>query len=89
MGTQFVKTELKLAWSYLEIAAHSFAPEQRKNMCRNARRSYDTILHALSQLTLSDKDRAAVDVKLDEIQTRLEHFGMADPIPKEHRRRVG
>ncbi len=80
MGTEFVITELKLALSLLDIASHSFNPEQRKRLYRDARKSYDLAFQALSHLTPSEKDQAEIEAKLQELQKRLGDLGTVDPI---------
>lgn len=79
-GSQFIMTELKLALLFLDIASHSFNWDRRKQMCKDARRSYETVLQALPHLSLSEKDAVEVNAKLCLIRTGLEHFGMLDPM---------
>lgn len=78
MGTQFVMTELKLALSLLDIASHSLNRDQQKRLCRDAKRSYDLVFQALPHLTISGKDQAEVEEKLEELRAQLVHLGIVD-----------
>jgi hypothetical protein len=80
MGTQFVRLELKVAVSLIDIASHSFSPERRKQLLKDARRSYDTVLQVLPLLSVTGRDREEITGKLCEVRGRLEQFGISVPI---------
>ena len=85
VGAQFVKTELKLVLLYLDIAAHSFSNGRRNKICKDARGSYETILQALSHLSLTDKEQAVVNAKLHQVRARLEYLAISEPIQEDVR----
>lgn len=80
LGTQFVRLELKVAVSLIDIASHSFNRERRKQLLKDARRSYDTVLEALPLLSITGINQEEINGKLREVRVRLEQFGISVPI---------
>ena len=74
---EFMMTDLKLAFTFLDIARTSGITESGRRNQENARTAYDAVLRFLprSLPALSAAERQAIENKLGELKNRLEQRG--------------
>jgi hypothetical protein len=72
VGVQFVMTELKLASSFLDVAAYLSALHHRNQSIENARRAYASVQHFLPRLRLTNSQAASIQARANQIRRRLE-----------------
>ncbi|QNI33075.1 hypothetical protein H7849_03605 [Alloacidobacterium dinghuense] len=68
--------ELKCADFLLDIASHTFDIERRESLWKDAIKSYNTVVLVLAAESLSVKERANINRRLDSLGTRLQRLGV-------------
>ena len=74
-GVEFLHIEVETASTFARIASEAQDPEKRLRNVQNAQRGYDTLLHFMQTLTLSNDDRAEMHLKVSQLRVQLLNLG--------------
>lgn len=74
-GVEFLRVEVETASTFAGIASDAQDSEKRLRNVQNARRGYDTLLHFMGTLPLSQEERAEMHTKVSELRVRLINLG--------------
>jgi hypothetical protein len=76
-GERFIRTELDMTQSLIDVGDSSITPEQRDRSYREAATGYRTILRTLPRIHLPRKDMERISVRLSGLGDRLRSKGLA------------
>jgi hypothetical protein len=74
-GFQFVHVELETGLTFARIALGAKGANKIERNRTNARKAYDSALHALSSLVLDNEQTATVREKVNALKASLEKLG--------------
>lgn len=71
VGIDFLRTESETAFLFARIASDANDEEKKRRNVRNARTAYDTLLHFVNQLALTEDEQDEIRVNLTELHRQL------------------
>ena len=75
VSIEFLRTEVETSFVFARIAADATDEEKKRRNLRNARTGYDTLMHFLSELVLTNDERDEIRMKVLELQRQLVVLG--------------
>jgi hypothetical protein len=75
IGIDFLRTDLRAALTFIQVAETSSSWESRDRNYRKALEGYRAVVHFLPRLVPSPKELAEIETKLEEIKLQLERAG--------------
>jgi hypothetical protein len=75
VGTDFLKIELKMARTFTELALQTQDRVKKERNQRAARKAYDTIVHLIGRVTLSEVEADFFEKTLAQLRSDLVELG--------------
>lgn len=73
--SDFLKVDVSTALTFAGIALNAENPEKRARNAKSARRGYDTVVHLLSRVTMSEEDAEEMNRNLKRLKSELRKLG--------------
>lgn len=75
VSTDFLKLDLQTALTFTGLALHTDDGVKKQRNRRAARKAYDTILHLIDRVTLTDREAEFFEEKLGRLKSDLIELG--------------